>query len=192
MKIANWYNNNVHKYAKGISASFVAKKELNLFAKNILKGDIILDVGSGLGQDTEYLSKKGYDVVGVDISKEMTRYSLDNRKSGIFINIDFFEVRNIFSEHHFGGLWASSTILTHISKKDSGKFFKEAKHLLSTHGVLGIIVRKDKFRKREILFNNFSKIEITSLIIKNGFKIIKTKELKVENHEWLFILSKII
>ena len=192
MKIANWYNNNVHKYATEGSASFVAKKELDLFAKNILKGGTVLDIGSGLGQDTEYLSQKGYTVVGIDISKEMVKYALNNRKFGIFVNVDFFKTRDIFGEHRFNGLWASSSILTHISKKNFGKFFKEVKQLLAIDGMLGLIVRKDPFRKREILFNNFSKEEIGALIVKNGFQIIEIRELEVENHEWVYILSKMV
>ena len=188
----NWYNKNINKYAKSVSASFVAKEELNLFAKSIPRGSIILDAGSGLGQDTEYLSKNGYVTIGADFSKEMIKFSLDKRKDGIFININFFEISSIFGKHLFGGLWASSSLLTHINKKDYDKFFKEAKKLLLPEGSLSIIVRKDKPKEKiEITFNNFSKKEIISLTTKNGFKIIKIKEIKIGKATWFFIISKI-
>ncbi len=188
----NWYNKNISKYANSTSASFVAKEELNLFAKSIPRGSIILDIGSGLGQDTEYLSKNGYVTIGADFSKEMIKFSLDKRKAGIFININFFKISSIFGKHFFGGLWVSSSLLTHINKKDYGKFFKEAKKLLLPEGSLGIIVRKGKPKKKiGITFNNFSKKEITSLITKNGFKIIEIKEIKIGKTTWFFIISKI-
>ena len=192
LNIKNWYNKNINKYANSVSGSFIIKKELNLFAKSIPCKSIILDIGSGLGQDTEYLSKNGYITIGIDFSKEMIKFSLDKRKAGIFININFFKISSIFGKHLFGGLWASSSLLTHTSKKDYDKFFKEAKKLLLPKGSLGIIVRKDKPKgKREIIFNNFSKKEIISLITKNGFKIIEIKEIKIEKATWFFIISKI-
>ncbi len=188
----NWYDKNINKYANGVSASFVAKEELNLFAKSTPRGSIILDIGSGLGQDTEYLSKNGYVAIGADFSKEMIKFSLDKRKAGIFININFFKISSIFGKHLFGGLWASSSLLTHVNKKDYDKFFKEAKKLLLPEGSLGIIVRKDKPKKKiGVVFNNFSKKEIILLITKNGFKIIKIKEIKIEKAIWFFIISKI-
>lgn len=192
LDIKKWYNKNIDKYANNTSGSFVAKEELNLFAMSTPRGSVILDAGSGLGQDTEYLSQKGYAVIGMDFSEEMIKYSLEHRKAGTFIKIDFFEISSIFGKHLFGGVWASSSLLTHARKKDFNKFFKEAKKLLLSEGSLGIIVRKDKPKiKSEVIFNNFSKKEIASLVAKNGFKIVKIRELKIGTTIWFFIISKV-
>ncbi|MEK7624961.1 MAG: class I SAM-dependent methyltransferase [Patescibacteria group bacterium] len=188
--IKNWYNKNIDKYANNLSASFLAKEELNLFTKYIPHGSKILDVGSGLGQDTEYLSKKGYITVGIDFSKEMIKYSLDKRKAGIFINVDFFKIGSILGGNIFGGLWAASSVLTHINKSGLKIFFKEAKRLLLPGGILGVIVRKDKPKNTNLLFNNFSKNEIEALLVGSGFKLIKTREFKVGKAIWFFLISK--
>lgn len=191
LNIEKFYDTHIKKYAKGVSASFVFKSGLNKFANLVPPNELILDVGSGLGQETEYLVKKGHKVLGIDISKEMIKYSLDNRAEGLFMNIDFFKVGEIFQHSHFDGLWASSSILTHINKEEVRKFFMEARKMLTSKGVLGIIVSKDKFKgSYKIPFNNFSKREITSFVIKNGFKIIEFKELKLEKSTWFFILAK--
>ena len=186
--IKEWYNKNIGLY----SSFYIAKKELDLFTKLVSKDSLILDIGSGKGQDTEYLSKKGYRVVGIDFSKEMIDYSLDNRKNGIFLNIDFFSVHNFFKDHCFGGLWAASTVLTHIDKRNIDIFFKEVKKLLLSDGILGVVVRKDKFTGNSgVIFNNFSEEEIVSFFIKNGFEIIKLRERKTEKSTWIFVLAKI-
>ncbi|MDO8565705.1 MAG: class I SAM-dependent methyltransferase [Candidatus Moranbacteria bacterium] len=191
LEVKNFYNKNIDKYANGFSASFVFEEGLDQFASFIPSGALILDVGSGLGQDTEYLAKKGYITLGIDISKEMIKYSLDNRTKGIFINTDFFKVGDIFKDDCFGGLWVSSSILTHIGKRDIGKFFKGVKKLLLPEGILGMVVSQDKFkRKSKIPFNNFSKKEITSLITENGFELIEFKNLRLEESNWFFILAK--
>ncbi len=117
-EIPGWYDKNVDKYANNFSASFVAKEALNLFAKSVPKKSMILDVGSGLGQDTEYLTEHGHFTIGVDSSREMIKYSLGKRKAGVFVNADFFQISGIFGKHVFGGLWVSSSILTHTKKKD--------------------------------------------------------------------------
>lgn len=51
-----------------------------------------LDVGCGNGYYAEYLSKKGYKVTGIDISKEIVKYANKNYKNKnlIFKNADIF------------------------------------------------------------------------------------------------------
>jgi SAM-dependent methyltransferase len=44
-------------------------------------GKILLDIGCGTGQLTRYFSKKGYDVIGTDISPEMLSIALEKRGS---------------------------------------------------------------------------------------------------------------
>ncbi|MBU3924666.1 hypothetical protein KJ854_01885 [Patescibacteria group bacterium] len=53
------------------------------------------------------------------------------------------------------------------------------------------IARKDKPKiKTGVIFNNFSKKEIVSLVARNGFKIVKIRELKIGKTVWFFIISK--
>ena len=70
-------------------------KEVNFLTKQFKKEDKkakkILDLGCGTGQYTYLLSKKGYEVTGVDISKPMIEIAKKNTKqkkiSILFIRI---------------------------------------------------------------------------------------------------------
>lgn len=49
-----------------------------------IKSDLILDLGCGTGTLTELLAKKGYDMIGVDLSYEMLARAMEKReKSGL-------------------------------------------------------------------------------------------------------------
>ena len=49
-----------------------------------IKKDLILDLGCGTGTLTELLAKKGYDMIGVDLSYEMLARAMEKReKSGL-------------------------------------------------------------------------------------------------------------
>lgn len=189
-KIEKFYNKIIYKYASSHSGSLLLKKELNLFLSNLPKNTAILDIGSGLGQDTEYFTKHGYLSIGIDVSKEMIKYALDTDKSGLFLKADFFKVYRVFP-NRFGGVWIASSILTNYPKKGLDKFFSIAKKILIPNGIIGIIVREDKFRKLPLLHNNFSKNEISKLITENGFKIIKIKAISLKKSKWIFVLSKL-
>ena len=163
----------------------IISKDLQFQKKNWI------EVGSGLGQEAEYMSQKGCSVLGIDLSQEMTNYAWIHRKCGLYLTLDFFKVYDLVGGNHFDGLWASSSVLTHINKKNAPKFFLEARKLLKISGYMGIIVRKDKFNfKSKVVFNNYSKDEISHLMIEDGFEILHISEKKFKDSKWWFVLSK--
>ena len=64
------YDNIAEKYAKTFPnpSSFIDE-----FISLLPKGGKVLDVGCGPGQDTEYLSRKGLNAEGIDLSRNMIK-----------------------------------------------------------------------------------------------------------------------
>ncbi len=91
------------------------------------KGDI-LDLGCGTGKFAEYFIKDGYNVIGVDISKEMIRVANEKMlKNEIangkyqFINDD---IRNYENEKQVDYIMCNfDTINYFVNKKDLIQFF---------------------------------------------------------------------
>ncbi|MBQ3105719.1 MAG: class I SAM-dependent methyltransferase [Lachnospiraceae bacterium] len=59
-------------------ASFLTRT-LNRFG--VEKGDLVLDLGCGTGTLTELLSRRGFDMIGVDASAAMLSVAMDKRKT---------------------------------------------------------------------------------------------------------------
>jgi len=80
------------------------KSEAKFFLNNIVnhlkfKKANILDVACGRGRHAKYLSKLGFDVTGIDLSKN----SIDFAKQSSSKNLNFFvhDMRTIFKKNHF-------------------------------------------------------------------------------------------
>ncbi len=60
---------------------------INLIAKKRIKGNKVLDVGCGKGQNCIWLAKNGFEVTGVDFSKTAISFAKENAiKSKVHIN----------------------------------------------------------------------------------------------------------
>ncbi|BBG22758.1 class I SAM-dependent methyltransferase [Sulfuracidifex tepidarius] len=64
-------------------------------------GKKILDVPCGIGRISHFLSKKGFDVVGVDISEKMIKTASENTSKASFRIGDMRYLTNIFNEEKF-------------------------------------------------------------------------------------------
>lgn len=51
-----------------------------ILKSNGIKNDLVLDLGCGTGTLTELLAKKGYDMIGVDLSYEMLARAIEKRE----------------------------------------------------------------------------------------------------------------
>jgi len=183
-----FYNEYFKKYIKK-GGAIVLKNKINIFIK-LLPGHKVLDVGCGPGHDTDYLTKKGSDCLGIDLSEKMINYAKENYK-GKFKIMDFFDLK--FKENTFDGIWCSSA-LTHVDKRDLAQLLKNLFVILKRGGVLGIIVpkaqKRSKNKKDTRIFSMFHKYEIEGYLIKNGFKIIKSEIFSSLKEKWIFLISK--
>lgn len=183
-----FYDKNIKAYIISHSA-VVLKSQINKFIKEV-QGDKILDVACGPGHDTDYLTKKGFHSLGIDLSKKMISYAKKNFK-GKFKIMDFFDLK--FKANIFDGIWCSSA-LTHVKKKDLKKVLKEFSRVLKKGGVLGIIVpriKKRSARKENTrIFIIFYRYELKKHLIRNGFRIIYGEIFSFKNMKWIFVVAK--
>ena len=88
------YNDIAVEYSEEFDDDTSDNKYIDKFLQ-CLNGKKILDVGCGTGRDCKYIEQKGYDVIGIDISKEMLKiektsnqFELGSRKIIVYSSIN--------------------------------------------------------------------------------------------------------
>jgi len=186
-KTIEFYNDHVKEYFE--SGGVVLRNKISKFIK-LLPGGRVLDVACGPGHDTDYLTKKGLDCLGIDLSKNMIEFARKNHK-GKFEIADFVELD--FRKNSFDGIWCSSA-LTHIDKSDLLEILLGFKKILRMGGILAIIVpqirRRIQNKNDDRIFTMFDKEELESYLIDSDFKILRSENFSSKKMKWIFILSK--
>lgn len=99
-------------------------KTLNILKTNKPR---IIDLGCGDGRDTAYFNEKGYDVTGIDLSKEMISIARKKNPDCAFLQMDMRDT--VFPDNTFNCAWASASII-HIPKKELSHVEKEVYRIL--------------------------------------------------------------
>lgn len=102
-----------------------------------LKPGMILDIGCGTGEQSLFLAKRGYQVLGVDISREMLIKANESAKEGMLkdklsLVIASAEVLP-FRDNSFDGLISIFGVFNHIPKADHA--FQETHRVLKSGGM---------------------------------------------------------
>jgi len=70
----SWYENPVGKKIDELE-----KKAMDEMTKDIHNDGLLLEIGSGTGHWTEYFSRKGFKVMGIDTSQNMLKYAIKKK-----------------------------------------------------------------------------------------------------------------
>ena len=166
-KIAKEYTK-VHGYEEKLSLPSLEK-----FINFLPKGGIVLDIGCGGGQDSKFFKDNGFDVLGIDLSREMIKLAKIYSPQTSFKVIDLMKLE---SHIKYDGIWCSR-VFHNISVSEQTKFLKKIKSLLKKNGLLyltSVVSNKDiEDMKDGILIKRLSSKSFKELLLKNGFKIIK-------------------
>lgn len=123
------------------------------------KIESILDLGSGTGKHAELLHNMGYEVTGVELSKDMYEVSKQKEKQGLnFINED---LRRLNLDQKFSAVVSLFHVFSYQTDKfDISNFLSTASRHLSTNGLLifdfwyGPAVINDPPKKKKKVFES--------------------------------------
>lgn len=124
-------------YEKGAvwTESEPPKELMNLIDNGEIKPCKAIDIGCGEGFYSIYLAKKGFEVMGVDISEKAISLAKQNAiKHGVkvkFIPIDVLNLDKINNKFDFALEWA---LMHHIIPKQREKYVKNVKNILNKGG----------------------------------------------------------
>jgi ubiquinone/menaquinone biosynthesis C-methylase UbiE len=187
-KTIKYYNNIANDYFRS-DAAVVVKDKIDKFI-NLLPGKKVLDVACGPGHDTDYLTKKGFDCLGVDLAERMIEIAKQNYQ-GKFKIMNFFNLD--FKDDFFDGLWCSS-VFVHVAKKDLFQLLGNFKRMLKNEGILGLItvkkqkIKRDKSNTRKYVM--YGKKEFENCLLRSGYKILLSEVFVYGEKERLFIIAQ--
>jgi ubiquinone/menaquinone biosynthesis C-methylase UbiE len=187
-KTIEYYNKIAENYFKS-DAAIVIKDKIDKFI-SLLQGTKVLDVACGPGHDTDYLTRKGFNCIGIDLSRRMIEIAKKYYK-GKFEIMDFFNLK--FPQNSFDGLWCSS-VFVHVDKKDLPQLLKNFAKILKDKGILGLItvkkqkIKKNKADKRKYVM--YEKKEFENYLRQAGYKILISEIFLYGGKKRLFIIAQ--
>ena len=182
-KIAEEYNKDRH--------IFNNEKEFAYLVELLPDKAKVLDAGCGAGFASKYLAENGFEVVGIDFSKEMLKLARKNVPDVGFIEMDMSKLT--FNEKSFDGI-VSLYAIFHISREKHEQLFRDFYRILKHGGILFFSIGSeedegaDEYYGAEIFWSNYSAEKTLSLVKEAGFEIISDEVLERggEKHYWIF------
>jgi cyclopropane fatty-acyl-phospholipid synthase-like methyltransferase len=143
-----------------------------------------LDVGCGNGYHAQYLSKRGYHVTGIDVSKEIIEYANKNynNKNLIFKQEDVFSKTLLKDKYNF---IYDIGLFHNILPEKRKEYSKQISNLLEKNGKFLLFCfdkREETFKNKNVYLN--TKINMTSYPL--------SKKEIIDNFKEYFKIEKII
>ncbi len=166
--------------------------ELKRFIKLIPPSGQVLDAGCGVGKPTsEFLTKKGFTVVGVDISKRMIELAQANVPEAQFLQKNILELD--FPNESFDGIICVYT-LWHIPRANHFSIIFNFHRMLKKEGILvlntGVFESEgmSNFFGQPMLWSNNNPSKTLADVKEAGFEIEFDGVLKLggERQYWIF------
>lgn len=134
-EVESVYDRIANLYDEVLWSAMPYNNEMDKFV-SYLNGKDVLDIGCAMGSFTKYISDKGLNVDGIDISSKMIDIA---RKKVPNVNFQVMDMLNLTIDKVYDGImFINSTI--HIEKKYMVDLFKNVSKLLKDDGVIFIIL----------------------------------------------------
>ena len=193
------YDKTAEEYFRVVS-KFELFPELFEFIDLVKPNGRVLDLGCGPGHHSCFFSKKGFDVIGVDLSENMISIA---RKTSPKVNFEVMDISKLnFSSSCFDGIWASASLL-HIPKKEIHAVLKKLYDQLKTGGILYLslkngdseaFIKDNRYGgvKKYYVYYNLEEIEMHLKEV--NFKILnmglREKRQFYDTNSWIHIFCK--
>jgi len=171
------YNAIADTYAKCYSEIDYCKTYIDEFIAN-LSGKKVLDIGCGAGQITDYLTQKGFEVIGLDFSHKLLKIAKRNFPNSKFILADICEYEQ---NEQVDGI-ITKDVLFHLSDENLVSVLQKFRRMIKPNGNLCIIMDMPKEageqifveeldEKHQIYYNYLTPEKLRDLLEKTGFNI---------------------
>lgn len=179
------YNKIAQEYDKEFGNDYSDTPYVDKFL-NYLEGKKVLDIGCGVGNLTKYIMDKGFNIEGIDLSKEML--NIAKRK---YSDIKFYEMnmKEITLGKKYDGIMLAYSLF-HLTKKEVIEVLPKYYDLLNSNGKILLILQYGQGERivdeplkegLKIFINYYSQDEIIEILKNNSFKILYTDLKKSES-----------
>ncbi len=166
--------------------------ELEKFTNLLPSSARVLDAGCGVGKPTSlYLAKKGFNVIGVDISSKLVDLARQNVPGANFYQKNILELD--FPDNTFDGIICVYT-LWHIPREDHSTIIQNFHRMLETNGILVFNTAThgtdsmSNFFGQPMLWSNHNPSKTLDMVRNAGFEILFEGALILggEKQYWVF------
>jgi ubiquinone/menaquinone biosynthesis C-methylase UbiE len=185
----NTYEKIAGKYADQYFNDMVDMPYIDKFLTKLPKNAKILDVGSGPGQFAKHMIEKGFEVVGLDYSKEMVAIA---KEKVPMVDFHYMDMRQLnFPDSSFDGVFSAYSLI-HIPSEEVLTTLKGFHRVLKAGGYIEIAVQKGEADKiidepfmptEKMFFNFFTEERITKYLINAGFEVVSQELMSIDDAE---------
>jgi 2-polyprenyl-3-methyl-5-hydroxy-6-metoxy-1,4-benzoquinol methylase len=160
----------------------------------------ILELACGPGNITKYLLSKRSDLklLGTDLAPNMIELAKQNNPNAEFQLLDCREILSLKKTYD---AIMCGFCLPYLSKEETAQLIKDASNILNPSGSIYISTMEDDYSKSglrkgsqgdEIFMHYYLESDLTSPLIKNGFKINYTQRVKSEMTDGSVVIDLIL
>ncbi|MBA3954322.1 methyltransferase domain-containing protein [Candidatus Dependentiae bacterium] len=188
-KTLQTYENCIQEYVQNTPTTVSSDRKvwIDSALSYINTQDSILEIGSALGRDANYIESQGYKVKRTDATKNFIKLLQQHGYEATLLNI---------LTDNLGGPYDmvfASAVLIHLNPEEFKKCLSKMYNSLQHEGILAFSVKQgtgEEWSEREIggprYFCYWLPNDLQELLLKNKFKIIDIKL----NNQWIFVITK--
>jgi len=170
------YDNLYENYMNRHSSLDEIGEELQEFANSARCG-VVLDVGCAHGRDLRFFSGRGFEPIGIDLSRKLLHAARDSKVEVLLVDMRYVG----FRREVFDGLWVCASFL-HLPKSDADRVLGEFHRILKKGCPMYLTVQQGEGERLVETERGFVRFfayyglkEIKKLVLRNEFKIMKTR-----------------
>ncbi len=172
------------------------KALLDKISNRLKKGSKVLDLGCGAGVPvSKFLVNNGFQVTGIDFSKNMVSLARENVPAARFKKMDITQLR--FEDNSFDAA-VSFYALIHVPREKHAKIYRALLRILKPGGIIlfnpcGTIAWEgyaEDYLGTRMFWSHYSPRKTLAIIKKAGFEIIWNRILKLGGEKQFWVLAQ--